>query len=185
MTLFKNSDGLHVKYGTQEATLITGGDFNVFGPYKIAELKVLGTDVASAGGIAGIPGRANGVMGVLIPKGAMVAKIVLFAEAAVTSSGGSATLDVGLVKKDETELDYNGFVAALDVDSATDGTGLGTIGNTVTLTQGTTGNGALLGTILTDAGYLQLNYNTEALTGGVIVASVYYYQPHSTDGSIV
>jgi hypothetical protein len=185
MTLYKNADNLHVKFGIQEATLITGGAFNMGGtPLNVVELKVLGTAVASAGGVAGIPGRADGVMGVLVPKGAMVTKVELFAEAAVTSSGGTATLDIGLIKKDDTELDYNGLVAALDVDSATDGTGLGTIGNTITLTQGTTSNGVLLGTILTDAGYLQLNYGTEALTGGVIVVRVSYYQPHSTDGTV-
>lgn len=186
MTLWKNSDGLHVKFGADESTLITGGAFNMGGtPLNVVEVKVLGTDVPSAGGVTGIPGRANGVMGVLVPKGAMIASVELFAEKAVTSGGGSATLDVGLIKKDETELDYDGLVAALDVDSATDGTGLGTIGNRVFITQGSTANGAKVGTILTEGGYIQLNYGTEALTGGVIVVRVAYYQPHSTDGTVV
>lgn len=183
MTLWYNTDKLHVKFGTDEATLITGGDFSTSGSQKLAELKVLGTAVASAAGT--IPDRANGVMGVLIPKNAMISSVELFAEAAVTSAGNGATFSLGLKKKDDTELDYDGFLVTTDIDNTTDGTGLGTIGNRIFYTQGTTGNGALLGTILTEGGYLCCNYGTEAITGGVIVIRVSYYQPHSTDGSIV
>lgn len=182
MTVWYN-DGMHKKFGSDEATLATGGNFQTDGPEHVIELKVKGTDVTSTAGT--IPGRSVGMTGLAIPAGVMLSKVELFAERAVTSAGGTATLDVGLKKQDDTELDYNGLVAALDVDSATDGTGLGTIGNRVFLTQGTTGNGALLGTVTTAAGYLCLNYGTEALTGGVIVIRVHYYKPHSTDGSLV
>ena len=181
--MWTNDDGLRIKFGVEEAALTTGGAFNMGGtPLNVVELKVLGTDVSSTAGT--IPGRSSGVEGIMIPKGAMVASVELFAEKGVTSSGGSATLDIGLKKVDDTELDYDGLVAALDVDSATDGTGLGTIGNRVFLTQGTTGNGAKLGTILSDAGYLCMNYAGEAITGGVIVVRVSYYRPHSTDGTV-
>lgn len=181
--VWTNNDGLRIKFGVEESALTTGGAIEMDGALNMVELKVLGTDVSSTAGT--IPGRSSGVEGIMIPKDAMVAKVELFAEKGVTSSGGSATLDIGLKKVNDTELDYDGLVAALDVDSATDGTGLGTIGNTIVLTQGTTANGAKLGTILTDAGYLCMNYAGEALTGGVIVVRVFYYRPHSTDGTVV
>lgn len=181
--VWTNKDNLRIKFGTEEATLVTGGAFNMGGtPLNEVELKVLGSTVASTAGT--IPGRSLGTEGILIPKGVMLASVELFAEAAVTSSGGSATLDIGLKKVDDTQLDYDGLVASLDVDSATDGTGLGTIGNRVFLTQGSTANGALLGTITTDAGYLCMNYAGEAITGGVIVVRVRYYRPHSTNGTV-
>jgi len=181
--VWTNNDNLRVKFGTEEATLTTGGDFNMGGtPLNVAELKVLGNTVTSVAGT--IPGRSLGTEGILIPKGVILASVELFAEAAVTSAGGSATLDIGLKKVDDTQLDYDGLVVSLDVDSATDGTGLGTIGNRIFLTQGSTANGALLGTITTDAGYLCLNYAGEAITGGVIVIRVSYYRPHSTNGTI-
>lgn len=184
MTVWTNNDGLKVKFGKDEAALVTGGAFNMGGTaLNVVELKVAGTNVSSTAGT--IPGRSDGVIGLTIPSGVMLASVELFAERAVTSAGGNATLSVGLKKNDDTEYDYDGLVAALDVDSATDGTGLGTIGNRIVITQGSTGNGALLGTVTTQEGYLCLNYATEALTAGVIVVRVSYYRPHSTDGSVV
>lgn len=182
MTVWYN-DGMHKKFGSDEATLATGGSFSTSGSKHQIELKVKGTDVTSTAGT--IPGRSVGMTGISIPAGVMLADVELFAERAVTSAGGTATLSVGLKKQDDTELDYDGLLAAVDIDNATDGTGLGTIGNRVFYTQGSTGNGALLGTVTTAAGYLCLNYGTEALTGGVITIKVTYYKPHSTDGSVV
>ena len=163
MTTWSNNDGLLVKFGTAEATPGEGGHPLQYGPLMVAEVQFTGTDIGST---ATLIDRHT-----IIPSGARIEKVEVVAETAFTS-GGSATLDVGLVDQDETtEIDDDGLVAALALTS------IDADGDVVELIQGSTGHGALIGTTLSNAGYLTCHYGTAAYTAGEMVLRVYYYIP--------
>jgi hypothetical protein len=105
---------------------------------------------------------------VVVPKNARIEKVEVITQTAVTS-GGSATLNVGLKRTDNsTELDYDGLVAALALAS------FNSAGETVALTVGSTSAGALIGTTLAYNGYLTVDYDTAAFTAGAIRVRVYF-----------
>lgn len=165
-----NDDGLFVKFGTEEATVSKGGTYNVLGPLQVSELKA---DYDDFGSSAAIPESSNGSYGVGIPSGVRIEKVEVIAETACTS-GGSATIDIGLIRYDRsTELDYNGLVAALPLAS------INADGEKTELTVGSTYVGALVGTTTAYAGLLTVNYGTAALTAGKVALRVYYYNPQT------
>jgi hypothetical protein len=104
--------------------------------------------------------------GVLIPNNHQVVSVEIFMEEAATS-GGSPTLDIGLVDQDRsTAIDDDGLVAALALTS------IDAIGDKLSLSQGSTGHGALVGTVITNTGYITAHYNTAAYTAGVARVTV-------------
>lgn len=158
-----NDDGLTVKFGTEEADAGKGGAYSTLGALRMAEVEITGTSIAST---ATLVDRHT-----IIPSGARIEKVEVVAETAFTS-GGAATLDVGLVDQDETTaIDDDGLVAALALTS------IDADGDVVELVQGSTGHGALVGTTTSNAGYLTVHYGTAAYTAGVGKVRVYYYIP--------
>lgn len=159
-----NNDGLVVKFATEEATLGKGGSYeDHLAQLRITELVVDATAIPALASVASsIPD-----MHITIPSNHYIEKIEVIADVACTS-GGSATLDFGLIRLDQsTELDYNGFVAALAL------TAIDTAGEFNSITKGGTGAGALIGTQLSNAGILTVNYNTAAFTAGRLRLRVY------------
>lgn len=162
-----NSDGLYVKFGTSEATVGAGGEFEDHFAMKTV-IEVLVPDLTK------ISATLGGTIlddNITVPKGARIEEIQVEVETAATS-GGSATFDFGLIRTDRvTELDFNGFVAAAAVAT------LDTAGKRLTLINGTTAFGALIGTTLANPGYLVVNSNTAVFTAGALRLRVFYYMP--------
>ena len=159
-----NSDGLLVKFGTEVGETGKGGSPSTLaGNLNVVQFEIDGTDIGSTAAIVDDH--------LIIPEGAVMHKVEVIAETAFTSAG-AATLDVGLVRQDRTtELDYNGLVAALALTS------IDAEGDVVTLTQGVTGHGALVGTALANSGIPTINYNAAAYTAGKAVVKIWFYIP--------
>lgn len=156
-----NSDGLYIKFGTDEATVGKAGEYETDGPQRMVELTI--SALTSLGTAAAIQDDH-----VVIPKNARIEKVEVITTTAATSSG-SAALNIGLARTDRTtELDYDGLVAALAK------TAIDAAGETNVLTVGSTGAGALIGTTLSYNGLLTADYDTAAFTAGAIKVRVYY-----------
>lgn len=159
-----NSDGLLVKFGTEEATVATAGEYNKLDMVHEVELKLtltaLGTSAARVGSDT-----------LVIPAGARIWKVLVINQTAATS-GGSAVLNVGLQRLDRsTELDYDGLLAAAPLAD------YNVVGETKEYNIGVTGIGALAGTTTAYPGYLTADYDTAAFTAGVLVIKIFYFMP--------
>lgn len=173
--MWTNNDGLNVKFYREQGAQSLGGSYRTAGALQETELKFRKTDITSS---LAVLGRASGSQGVYLPKGAYIERVDLVAEEAVTSSGNGSTLTLGLLKaSDETTYDADGLVNAIDWDNGTAGTGLGTLGNRLTIVKGSTGAGSAIGVVLTEAVLIGVNYGTEAPTNGKVAVRVYWYNP--------
>lgn len=167
--VYLNADGLIQRYGNTEHGPSTGGEYDTLGGLRQIEVNIPDLTKLST---AGAPAIVDDV--ITFPKGAYIRKVEVINTALATTTGaGAATLDVGLVKRDQaTEADYNGIVAALAYTS------FNSLGEATTI-EGSqaSGAGALVGTTSgTDTGgyYITANYNTTTfLTGGVKVRILY------------
>lgn len=167
MGTWTNDDGLYLRFGVDEATVTEGGTLPPNGDMQVAEVKITAADIAATAAIV-----ANGV---LIPEGARIHKCVAIVVTALDSAGDAATLNVGLVDQDRsTEIDYNGFVTA-GAEATFD-----TAGKIVEYTQGSTAHGALIGTTLSNAGLITMDYDTEPFTAGELIFRVEYFVPRPT-----
>lgn len=168
-----NEDGLLIRFGANEAQVTRGGQFAATdGIRHIAQVAI---------DLAALPTAASGdeqilADNVIIPDGAFIEKIeVLVTEEPTTS--GSPNLDLGLVKLDRsTELDFNGLLAAADAFET--GTDLGTL---VVYDTTTTESGALVGTVLTDAGLITASPDTADWTDGTLLVRIFYHMPLAAD----
>ena len=159
-----NSDGLYVKFGTEEATVGTAGEYSVMiGPEHVHEVVITLTGLGTAAAVLD--------QHTVIPKGARITKIKVINEVAATS-GGSATLNFGVQRLDRsTELDYDGFLAAAPLAD------YNAVGETKEYSAGVSGAGALVGTTLANPGYLTADYDTAAFTAGKIRVQLFWYVP--------
>jgi hypothetical protein len=165
MGTWTNYDGLRIKIGASEANVTQGGEVNVSGIHEV-QVRFNATSLGTATALI--------EPGVIIPKGARIDEVVVVAETAATS-GGAAALNVGLVRLDNsTAIDEDGLVAALALST------INVAGEKNTLTAGTTGAGALVGTTLANAGKIVADYDTAAYTAGVILVRVRFYVPIPT-----
>jgi|CXWL01.1.fsa_nt_gi hypothetical protein len=165
-----NVDGLLVKFAQEEGAKAKGGTYSTLGALQCTEIKVDLTDLTSTAAIVGATGSA----GVLLPGGIRIEEIEVVAETAATS-GGAATLDIGLIDTDHTTLiDDDGFVVALAL------TAIDAAGEKNVLRVGSTGAGALVGTTTSSPGYLVASFNAAAYTAGKVVIRIYYYNPQTT-----
>lgn len=163
MSTWSNDDGLLVKFGTTEGEAGKGGQYSTLGPLRVAEVEINGTDITASEAVVD--------RHTIIPNGSKIEKVEVVAETAFTS-GGAATLDVGLIDQDETTaIDDDGLVAALALTS------IDADGDVVELIQGSTGHGALVGTTLSNAGYITIKRNVADYTAGRAVIRVHYYTP--------
>lgn len=159
-----NSDRLYLKTGTEEAVLSKAGVFRNDGPYHCLEVTI--PDMTTLADTTAILDDVT-----FVPKGARIEKVELITETACTSDG-SATLSVGLIRRDRS--------TAIDVDGLIEAAALSTFnaaGETVEFVEGSTAHGALIGTTLAYNGYLCAEYDTAAFTAGKVVIRVYYRFP--------
>lgn len=179
MTIWQNADGLSVRFGPDEADHILGGEVKTFGMERHIRFLVRYTDLLSAtDSILGSAVEANdGSLGILVPKNFRVKAVETLVKTAFTSSGtvGSATMLLGLVKASDrsTELDYNGFLTASYVGSKLDAAGERNYQEV-----GTTGSGALIGTSISENGYVTVSnsaHATHPYTAGEVYVTIIGY----------
>lgn len=155
-----NSDGLLVKFGTEEGAVGKAGEYVTTGPLRMVEVTFALTGLGTAAAILDDH--------VVIPAGALIEKVTLVNKVLATS-GGSATLNVGFIRSDRTtENDYDGLIAAGALAT------FNTKGETVDYTVGSTAAGALLGTALTYDSYITADYDTAAFTAGTVSVRIYF-----------
>ncbi len=145
MGIWKNEDGLEVRFGIDRATSTPGGrtsaEEKVF-VYAVADATVLtDTDTAAADGDAPF-----------LPAGAVIKDAYFVVDTAFTS-GGSAVLDIGLKQADGTNVDDDGIDAAV---------ALGALSADSVVAS----DGALVGTRLANPSYVMATYDTAAYTAG-------------------
>jgi hypothetical protein len=162
MGSWMNDDGLYVKFGTDEAAVTKAGEVPTAGSERWIEVDVTLTDLSTS---------AETILSdtLIVPKNARIEEIQVVPTTAATS-GGSATLDIGLIRTDrETELDYDGFVAAAALST------FNAVGERLTLVAGSTAAGALIGTSLANPGLLTAGAGTAVFTAGVVKVRVKYF----------
>ena len=156
-----NSDGLLVKFGTEQGEAGVAGEYRTSGPLRMVELEI--EDLTTLGTSAAIQDDAC-----RLPKDARIEKVEVITTTLATS-GGSAVLNIGLQRSDRsTELDYDGLIAALPIAS------FNAAGETYEAVVGATYVGALVGTTLAYNGYLTADYDTAAFTAGAIKVRIYF-----------
>lgn len=95
MALWTNADGLPVRLGTTEADAVKGGEYTTLGAERVYEQVIDYTDLAAYGTATVLANEVS------IPKGAHIERVIVSVETAFTS-GGSATLSLGLIQKDRS-----------------------------------------------------------------------------------
>ena len=157
-----NSDGLVIRLGTTEAEVTRGGELNTLGD-RVWEFVI---DLANLGSASAV---LEDTQDIVFPSGFMFTEVEIINETAATS-GGSATLNLGLIRQDlSTTYDTDGLVAAAALST------FDAVGETSVLRVGSSGAGAFLGVPLTYAGYLVADYDTAAFTAGRIRVRVKGY----------
>lgn len=130
-----NSDGLLVKFGTEKTVLAKGGSFEYEGPNRMIELEVNIANLTTTTTAVVVGGDS-----VIFPRNSFIESV----EIMTTATAATITsLSFGLIRLDRTtELDYDGFIAALALAS------FNSAGETVKMQVGSTSVGALVGTTL-------------------------------------
>ena len=155
-----NSDGLFVKIGTTKATATKAGEYRTVGALR--EIEVTLSDLTTLTNTAAIIADVT-----FFPK--MRIEEVEVVNTTAATSGGSATLDLGLIQTDRsTEIDFEAFLngAALADYNA--------VGEKIIYRIGTSGVGQLVGTTTTNVGYITANFNTAAFTAGALKIIIRY-----------
>ena len=161
MGTWTNSDGLKIFYGQSEGTAGTAGFYeDAIGNVQVVEVRIPA--------MTALTDSTQNILDdfVVIPKNARIEWVDIITTTAVTS-GGSAVLDLGLIRLDRsTELDYDGLLADAPLAD------YNSLGETKHYMVGVTGAGALMGTVLANPGYLVATYDTAAFTAGAITIRI-------------
>lgn len=165
MGTWTNSDGLYIKFGTDEAKLAKGGAFSDLDEgMHVAEIVLSGATATYDFGAVGTETITSDT--IVIPGGARIVSANLYVETAFTS-GGSATLIVGAIRTDRTTTyDADGFIASTAVASLTANATI-------------TGAGALVGTTLANDALISTTVGTAAFTAGKGVLRIKWYMPRT------
>lgn len=155
-----NADGLYVKFGTEEATAGIVGEFRT---NAATRQSVITLDLTTLGSSDTILDYST-----YLPKDAFIEAVEIETLVSATS-GGSATLSVGLYKSDTTTaISATGLVSALAVAT------LGNAGTRTTLTLGSTGAGAKIGATPGFPALFSAKYGTAAFTAGKVSIRVFW-----------
>jgi len=139
MGTWTNADGLHIKMGTTEGESTTRiGENNRVGGIVEHEIDLVLTDVTATQAIL------NDTH--ILPNNFFVFSMEVITT--VVATGSSATLDVGTMQEDRTDLDANGLLAAYPLAS------FSVIGETALITEASTYSGAQVGTVIAEASRL-------------------------------
>lgn len=148
-----NSDGLYIKYGTEESAVARGGEVINESLDSVIEFTIDYKDLLSATPtlLGQASGTEQGSVGIVIPAGLFIREVETIAVTAFTSSGtiGSSTLQIGLVRATDrsTVMSNTALTTASFVGSSIDAAGEDTV-----LRVGSTGAGAYIGTTIANDG---------------------------------
>jgi hypothetical protein len=157
---WRNADGLIVYFGPTEGTPGNGGEYRSLGPNRVQESIVDLTQLTSSAVYLDQHFE--------IPKNAFIEQVVVEVLVAATS-GGSATLNVGLKGSDQsTNVSDTALVNAAALAT------INAAGDKLTLVTGATGAGSSIGTALAANGLVTVKYGTAAFTAGRILIRVEY-----------
>lgn len=165
MGAFLHSDGVYQKYGVTKAVPAIGGEYCNVGGLREIEIRVDLTTLTQTETILSDV--------TLVPKMRIQEVEIITTTAAATGTA----IDVGLIREDRTtEIDYDGLLAAAPI-AVMNSAGERTIYTSVTTVPATqTGTGALIGTTLTNPGYISASRtDATAFTAGIIVIKIKYY----------
>lgn len=150
-----NDDGLIVRFGTEKGTAPKAGVRSTLGDTNQVRVKIVGTDVPAT------DAPVEEVPVVALPDGAKITSATLYVNTAFTS-GGSATLDLGVFNDDGdgtySANDADGIDAAIAVAALT--------ANAVIACNGALVGGAPLAGTSDRPVYVSYGYNTAAFTAG-------------------
>lgn len=157
-----NNDNLRVKFGTEQATASTTGEYRSLGLLREVECVIDLTALTE--------GEVVQSDTVVIPAGVRIAEIKV---TTTTAAATGVAIDLGLVQLNRsTEIDYDGLLAAFVTAS------MNAPGETTILTNGSSTVGALVGTTTAAVGYITCSRTTAtAFTAGKIVVAIKYYRP--------
>lgn len=153
MGTWTNADGLYIKYGVDESKQALGGHVNQDGGVHTLEFVITAADFNAL---------TNTILGdgVFIPGNAFIISSNFSVEQAFT--GATATVDFGLVRKNRTtEIDFDGLDAAIAVAA-------------LSARASINGDGALIGTRLSQPALVTARNNTADLTAGRGVLTITY-----------
>ncbi len=158
MTVFRNADGLEQAYGREQGVASTTGTVHMEGGLHKALVTLDFTDLPlAADGIA----RLDPLPVALFPKDIVIESATIKVDVAFTS-GGAATLDLGLQEEDGTEIDNNGLFAAVTVAS------MNSVGDVVV------GGGALINALTSERGVIVADVGTADFTAGRAAIEIVY-----------
>jgi hypothetical protein len=160
--------GLYQKYGLEQTVTQAGGEYKTWDAVRMIEFDLdLTTLTTTAGTI--IPGTDN----IHFPAGVAIEEVQVVNKTAATS-GGAATLNLGLVRYDRTtEIDFDGILVTAPIAD------FNAANERKSYTVGVTGAGALItaGTVGSNPGYLVASYGTAAFTAGLVTIRIMYRKP--------
>lgn len=153
MGTWTNADGLYIKYGEDESKHGLGGKVDETGGIHTLEFVINASDFNAL---------TNTILSdaVFIPSNALIISSNFLVETAF--AGATATVDFGLVRKNRTtEIDFDGLDAAIAVAS-------------LTAKASINGDGALIGTRLSQPALVTARNNTADLTAGKGILTITY-----------
>lgn len=155
-----NADGLGVYFGPREGVAGNGGEYKSYGPNRELAVVINLTDLTSTAQYLD--------QNFELPKGAFIEQVTIETLVAATS-GGSATLNVGLKSSDQsTTLSDTAIVNAAALSTFT------AVGTKLTLTAGSTAVGSSVGTKLAINELITAKWGTAAFTAGKIEVRILY-----------
>lgn len=159
-----DNTGLLWKYGTEQTTTSTGGEYRNNGGIREIEIKIDLTTLTETETII----NDN----IWFPSGVVISEVEIYVDTAAATGTG---IDIGLVRSSDrtTEIDFDGIVAASLTATLTKGAKLN-------LVKGSTSVGALItnGTVTTNVGHITCSRTSAtAFTAGVIRVRIRYSRP--------
>lgn len=151
-----NSDGLHLKFGTEESTVTPGGEICPFGDQLEIVFNLDHSYIDSD--------TAKIIEGVRLPLGFQIERVRLVVEEAFDSAGDAFVLDMGLVDEDRSSNANDDALIQAEVQADIDA--IGDIVEYTLASAGASGAGVSVGTVLTDHKLVTVSYDTAAPTAG-------------------
>lgn len=128
-----NSDGLYIRYGTEEATIGKGGEYNTLGHTRTVELVINLADLTETETVLD--------RNIIIPQDWVLYQVRTITD---TAAATGTAIDVGLVQLNvaATEIDYNGILDTFPIAS------MNLVGETQTFRDSSSDAGVLVGTVM-------------------------------------
>lgn len=155
--------GLYQKYGVDQTTTSTSGEYVTTGQMREVQFKIDLADLTQSETILDD--------NVVIPAGMRIASVTVKTH---TAAATGTAIDLGLIKTDRsTEIDYNGLLTAFVTAT------MNAAGEEYTYTVPNTAEaGALVGTTLTYTGHVTCSMtDATSFTAGTIYVTIKYYRP--------